>query len=427
MLLSPPQFLHRLPSPRRFWLLFWAANNIGVTLLNKIVFSKANFHYPYFLSAVHMLINFVGCQYIFSVIDRERRLAEDSSENWSDEPVKEHQRPPHPIVRLMGFIQRKHLDENGRRLIMGFSIIFSANIAFGNVSLRHVSVNFNQVMRSLVPAVTIALGWGLLGKSTSRRRQMAVVPVMIGVAMATFGDMSFTGLGLFYTVLCVLLAAGKAVASGEMLTGRNIKMHPVDLLANMAPLAFVQCMVMSLITGEVTEIRQRWHTEFDPFAASAFPMFALFLSGLTSFTLNISSLQANKLTSPLTLCIAANVKQVTMIVISTIFFHIDVSPLNGAGIVVVLIGSAIYSYVSVREKMSMDDKKKMSSLPSALEASADAVKRQDQDDDGNSVSTESCTSTSGEGDEVEKDEGNLEVQSLLPPQKHRMKRFVADV
>ena len=133
------------------------------------------------------------------------------------------------IQKWLGYLVRKDLDKTGTKYIRLFSVIFSLNIAVGNVSLSHVSVNFNQVMRSLVPAVTICMGM-VVGRKFSWQRVLSVFPIVAGVAAACYGDMTFTNIGFFYTFACVIISAVKVTAAGEMLTG-PLKLHPVDLVS----------------------------------------------------------------------------------------------------------------------------------------------------------------------------------------------------
>jgi hypothetical protein len=288
------------------WLGLWLLNNVAVTLLNKAAFASVHFNYPMTLSLIHMLCSGLGCRIFYTRSST------------------------------------KTLSSEARNQILLFSIIFTLNIAVGNVSLKFVSVNFNQVMRSLVPGLTLLVGlWQ--GKPFTLIRALSVLPIIVGVAMACFGDMTYSAFGFLVTLACIILAAAKVVFGGEMLRG-EAQLQPMELLDWMAPLAAAQCLVLALCTGELAAIFNSWE---EVNTRGVWTM--VFSSGLASFTLNISSLIANKLTSPLTLCIAANVKQVLMIVVSTIVFQTEVTVLNGMGILLVLLASANYSFITLNE------------------------------------------------------------------------------
>ena len=157
------------------------------------------------------------------------------------------------------------------------------------VALRDVSGNFIQVTSSLVPAIVVIMG-RFMGKSISLKRIIAVVPVVVGVAMTWVGHMTYT---TYTSLLNGLLAALTVVASGEMLTG-SLKLHPVDLLGHMAPLATITCLTMSFLTLEIDSIVTRRFLYSDFYLIGVVVM-----SGFLSFIRNISTLMANKLTSPL--------------------------------------------------------------------------------------------------------------------------------
>jgi hypothetical protein len=196
----------------------------------------------------------------------------------------------------------------------------------------------------MVPVVVMFISMAYYSKTYSLSRKWAVVPIVIGVAFTFYGDMTFTTIGATYTILCVLFAALKAVVSGELLTG-DLKLHPIDLLLKMCPLALVEIGIMAVASGELSEILGRWQA----LASSAAPQVVL-LSGVLSFSLNVTSFIANKITSPLTLCIAANVKQVLLVCFGTLYFGDDVSFINGIGILLVIAGSFKYGLISLNEK-----------------------------------------------------------------------------
>lgn len=59
----------------------------------------------------------------------------------------------------------------------------------------------------------------------------------------------FTALGFSLTILGTLLAALKTIVTNMIQVGR-LKLHPLDLLLRMSPLAFVQCVVCMVFTSK---------------------------------------------------------------------------------------------------------------------------------------------------------------------------------
>ncbi|CAM9336055.1 unnamed protein product [Choristocarpus tenellus] len=295
-----------------WWVILWILNNMGLTMINKYAFSYTDFHYPLTVSAFHMACNWLGTSLYF-------------------------------LLRGVG---RKQIKRQDYRTLLLFSAIFSLNIAIGNISASLVSVNFNQVLRALVPPLVMVVGTCGFRKKYSSARKLAVIPIVIGVAFSCYGDMQFSALGMQVTLLCVFLAAFKVVLSSEILTG-EAKLPPVELLACMAPLALVQITSFAVFSGEALAA---WDSRMALLEEKT-SLYVVGLSGLASITLNLTSLQANKVTSPLTLSIIANVKQVMLMTSSTIIFKTRISNINFWGIVIVMLASTRYSIISVKDRV----------------------------------------------------------------------------
>lgn len=312
-----------LPSPS-FWLIIWTANNIAVTLLNKAAFGTfVDFPYPYALTAVHMFVCALASN-----------LFSNGKDGSSSAPTS--RLPDSPTTKQSSYST------------MTYSLLFTLNICLGNVSLRHVSINLNQVVRSLVPVFTLWLTdycycFTATTKASPQRRR-AVWPVVVGVALACAGVVEDTTLGVVITVACAFAAALKVVASAQLLAQ---SFSPMELLRSMAPSACVQCLFLSVVTRE-----RIWeHSMADAvWWLDTKTVIVVLLSGVAAFGLNITAFEAYRATSPVTCCIAASVKQVLLVAVATALFHTPVTAINCFGMILVLVSSAYYSYLSIIEK-----------------------------------------------------------------------------
>ncbi|KAJ3414633.1 UAA transporter [Chytridiales sp. JEL 0842] len=318
--------------------------NLGITLYNKIILKLFHFKFPWLLTAIHAFLSYIGSSFLLRMYPN--LLPANSPKTTPRENL----------------------------ILLAFSVLYTLNIAVSNISLNMVSLPFHQVVRSTNPAMTVVLERLIFGKRVKNKEvYVSLVMVILGVALATLGEYEFSSLGLFLTLLGVFLSALKGVTTHSLLVG-SLKLHPLDLLWRMSGLAWVQCLCMGYLNGEVDGFKNyvarlpSYWTSLTTTAAAAAAgstqssssltslltvenMFiALLLNGVLAFWLNYISFSANKKVGALSMTVAGNVKQTLSIMLSVWIFGYVISTVNGIGITVTLIGGAWYSSIGLRRK-----------------------------------------------------------------------------
>ncbi len=296
------------------WVSLYFLASLALTIHNKWVLSKLNFRFPWTLTAIHVSVSGLG--------------------SWL-------------MCKTMSMKHQK-LDWLAWKKLFSFSILYAVNIAMSNVSLAYVSLSFHQIVRSSVPAFILVLEVFWLSRTHSVGRKLSLIPLILGVALATveeFRDVNFTVLGLFLTLLGVSLAAIKGVATNVLMVG-PLKMHPLQVISHMAIPATLQCIIYGGLAGELVSI-SRLVRDMNEYNSLEFhPLWSLILklsaNGLLAFLLNWVSFTANQKTSALTMTVVANVKQVFSIALAVYIFQTEVTTAKLIGILLTLGGAFWY-------------------------------------------------------------------------------------
>ncbi|KAI4255307.1 MAG: hypothetical protein LQ352_002639 [Teloschistes flavicans] len=283
-------------------LLIYFAFNLGLTLYNKAVMIK--FLSPFLLTALHAAACVVGTS----------------------------------TMLAQGMFTLKHLTNRDTAMLSAFSVLYTANIAVSNVSLAMVTVPFHQTVRALTPVFTVAIYRVIFAGIYGTATYLSLIPVIVGVMLASYGDLTATRVGFFITLLGTFLAAVKTVATNRLQTA-GLHFSALELLYRMSPIACLQSLFVAYLTGEFDR--------FDPRAFGTTGLLVLLGNGAIAFGLNVTSFEANKRSGALTMTIAANIKQVLTIILSVVLWHLPVSAMNAGGIGLTLLGGAWYGRVEM--------------------------------------------------------------------------------
>ena len=250
------------------------------------------------------------------------------------------------VLMGTGHLTLTPLDARSHLILLAFSLLFTLNIAISNVSLSMVSVPFHQIMRSTCPVVTILIYRAVYGRTYSRETYISIIPLVLGAGLATFGDYEASFIGVLLTILGVLLACIKTIATNRLMTG-PLSLSAMELLLRLSPLAAIQCMAYAYMTGELQSLR-RFNQLGNGFSWSF--TIAILANACMAFALNIVSFQTNKIIGALAVTVCGNVKQAVTILLGIILFSVPVGIMNATGMAITVAGAAWFSKVELDAK-----------------------------------------------------------------------------
>ncbi|PSR83242.1 duf250 domain protein membrane protein [Coniella lustricola] len=290
--------------PSAVYVAVWISLSSSVILFNKWVLDTLQFHYPVILTTYHL---------IFSTI-MTQLLARYTT--WLD---------GRKTVKMTG---RVYL-----RAIVPIGVMFSMSLICSNLTYLYLSVAFIQMLKATTPVAVLLAGWALGVSSPNLKTFLNVSAIVIGVIIASFGEIKFNMIGFIYQMAGVAFEATRLTMVQRLLSGAEFKMDPLVSLYYFAPV----CAAMNFVVALVWEVPKVSMAEVYNVG-----LFTFMLNGMVAFGLNVSVVLLIGKTSSLVLTLCGVLKDVLLVVASMIIWGTEVSGLQFFGYSIALGGMVYY-------------------------------------------------------------------------------------
>ncbi|EPZ32710.1 TPT-domain-containing protein [Rozella allomycis CSF55] len=288
----------------------WFILSALLSVYNKYIFGKKyfNFQFPLFMTSVNMLWHFLFSYFALDVLHLISEV-NTSTQSW-----------------------KSYLF-----YIIPCSVSAGLDIGLSNTSLKFISLTFYTMVKSSSPIFVLGFSFLFKLERVSIKLIIIIFVISIGVLLTVLAESEFDSLGFVLVIISTCLGGLRWCLTQILVqpVSRH-SMHPLIAMRSLSPSMFITLLVVSLISeGPSTIFGSEYFTSFENFLLT---LGIGLVQGIISFIMVLSEVKLLSLTSSVTLTIGGILKEMMMILISTLIFQDKLGPLNIVGFCITIMG-----------------------------------------------------------------------------------------
>ncbi|KAI2628409.1 triose-phosphate transporter family-domain-containing protein [Xylaria nigripes] len=301
------------------YIALWIALSSSVILFNKWVLFTAKFDYPLFLTTWHM---------VFATFMTQAMA------KFSTTLDSRHKVPMTTNTYI--------------KAIVPIGVMFSLSLIFGNFAYLYLSVSFIQMLKATNAVATLLATWAFGMAAPNLNKLLNVSAIVIGVAIASFGELKFDGLGFIIQVTGIVCEALRLVMVQRLLSSDEFKMDPLVSVYYYAP-------ACAVINGFFTLLIEAPRMTMGDILNVG--LITLIANAFVAFLLNVSVVLLIGKTNAVVLTMSGVLKDILLVVASMVIFGDPVTLQQYFGYSIALAGLVYYKLGAEKlQQMATDAK-----------------------------------------------------------------------
>ncbi|EYU28857.1 hypothetical protein ABFS82_12G092700 [Erythranthe guttata] len=296
-----------------FFFFTWYFLNVIFNILNKQVYNY--FPYPYFVSAIHLLVGVVYCLISWGV----------------------------------GLPKRAPMNKELLGLLTPVAFCHALGHVMSNVSFAAVAVSFTHTIKALEPFFSAAASQFILGNQIPLPLWLSLAPVVMGVSMASMTELSFNWTGFISAMISNVSFTYRSIYSKKAMTG----MDSTNIYAYISIIALLFCLPPAILIEGPKLMQYGFKDAIAKVGLTKF-LSDLFWIGMFYHLYNQVATNTLERVAPLTHAVGNVLKRVFVIGFSIVVFGNTISTQTGIGTGIAIAGVAMYSLI----KANMEEQKR---------------------------------------------------------------------